>query len=195
MRTRIRIDDFYFVVKQVYHNYLVSILVSNLMTELFENWKQNNEEISEEIVWEKIKEYSIGGKLGSFKYQNLMDQAESYKLTGTPLDTKIHPIDEFMVDVYRTFNHYESEIRMIDNSESMEELKMMGLERDALNLMKDFSRLKVVFNEIMLHFEFTETEIRGIQINYLRDMLKESVEIEDYETSALIRDRINNFLI
>ena len=109
------------------------------------------------------------------------------------MDTKIHSIDEFMVDVYRTYNHVENEIRMVDNKESMEELKMMGLEKDAIKLMKDFSRLKVIFNEIMLHFEFTETEIRGIQINYLRDMLKESVEIEDYETASSIRDRINNY--
>ena len=193
MRTRIRIDDFCFVIQQVYHNYLVNIIVSKLMNDLFEEWKKNDVDFSEQLVRDKIKEYSISGKLGEFKYQNLLDQAESYKLSGTPLDTKIHSIDEFMVDLYRTFNHYEIQIRMIDNTESKEELKMMGLERDALKLMKDFSRLKVIFNEIMLHYEFIETEIRGIQINYLRDMLKESVEIEDYESAASIRDRLNNF--
>lgn len=190
MRTKIRIDDFCFIMEQVYHNYLVSIIVTNLMDELLDEWKG---EFPEEVIREKFKEYTSDEKYPKFKYQNLKDQIESYKLSGTPMDTKIHSIDEFMVDVYRTYNHVENEIRMVDNKESMEELKMMGLEKDAIKLMKDFSRLKVIFNEIMLHFEFTETEIRGIQINYLRDMLKESVEIEDYETASSIRDRINNY--
>ena len=87
MRTKIRIDDFCFIMEQVYHNYLVSIIVTNLMDELLDEWKG---EFPEEVIREKFKEYTSDEKYPKFKYQNLKDQIESYKLSGTPMDTHGH---------------------------------------------------------------------------------------------------------
>jgi hypothetical protein len=191
MRTRIKIDDISFIMEMVYRSFIREILTQNIIEEI-ESGKS---------MMDLMEASSTPRKLPSFKYQNLMDQIETYKLSGTPLDTKIRPIDEFMVDVYRTYCDLEKMINAGNEGlQEYEEEEEMGdmlsfFKTGTKKVMKHFTRLKMIFNDIMLHFEFTETEIRGIQLNYLNDMLKESIETEDFEMSALVRDRLETFKI
>ena len=53
--------------------------------------------------------------------------------------------------------------------------------------------LRINEDSIILNCEFSYCEISGIQKNYLNDMLNESVENENYEIAAKVRDRIKNF--
>ena len=191
MRKKIRIDDIYFVMRMVFFDYLKEYMTEKLKDEI----EKENE--TKTLVFND--DFS---DIPPFKYQNLLDQIETYKLTETPFDTVLHKIDDFMIDVYRTYCKMEILIhdseRLLEDEDGMME---MGITESLMNLYhqgansvsKNFTKLKVIFNQIMLHYEFTETEIRGIQWNYLKDMLKESINNEDFEESASIRDRINNF--
>jgi len=189
MRTKIKIDDLFFVMELVHGEYIEKQMVEKILK-------------SGDMLKLKF------GDLPSFKYQNLKDQIETYRLSGTPFDIKIYPIDEFLVDAYKTSCFMEkllgldidTDISPEDEAGINEYMKDMGLpptketfSESAKKLKEDYIKFKRIFGNIMLHYEFTETEIRGIQRNYLNDMLKESIENEDYEESALVRDRINTF--
>jgi hypothetical protein len=151
------------------------------------------DELPLSMIQRKIDD-SIRNNTLPFKYQNLMDQIDTYKLSETPLDIKIHKIDDFMVDVYRTLRDMESVIRDTDIVDMDEDDMMSNLMKDGIKLFRRHcAKLRRIIGQIMLNYEFTETEIRGIQWNYLKDMLNESIQNEDFELSALIRDRINNF--
>ena len=190
MRTKIKIDDIFFVMELVHGEYIEKQMVEKILK-------------SGDMLKLKF------GYLPPFKYQNLKDQIETYRLSGTPFDIKTYPIDEFLVDAYKTCCFMEKllidlnihpDISPEDEAGINEYMKDMGLPAtketfsdSAKKLEEDYIKIKKIFGNIMLHYEFTETEIRGIQRNYLNDMLKESIENEDYEESALVRDRINTF--
>lgn len=188
MRTKIKITDISFLMQNVYY-----VFIKNIASEEIKKIK-TIEDLKFEKIFKKLKE-----NFTPFKYQNLKDQIEAYKISNTPLDTTIHPIDEFMVDVYRAYCDMEKTIHDIDYfCQEDEDDEYMGLsdmiqyvQKGTKSIIKDFSKLRVIFNDIMLNYEFTENEIRGIQINYLQyEMLKETIYVEDYEKSAIIRDRI-----
>ncbi len=226
MRTHIRIEDFSFLVKMVYFNYIQNILSKELMKPM-----GDNTDLSEYIKLTKEKLENITEeKFPLFKYQNLMDQTDTYMLSKTPMDITIHKIDDFMVDVYRTYINIESiihkskgvyedehedeqEDEQADDEKNEDFIKYLihkskgvyedeqeddGENEDFIkyfqkgvkSIIKIFTKLKIIFDDIMLNYEFTETEIRGIQKNYLNDMIKENIEVENYETAGLIRDKI-----
>lgn len=191
MRKKIRIDDIYFVMRMVFFDYLKEYMTKKL-----------KDEIEKQAETKTLVFNDDFNDIPPFKYQNLLDQIETYKLTETPFDIVIHKIDNFMVDVYRTYCKMEILIHdsegLLEDEEGMMEMgiseSLMRLYQSGTNsVSKNFTKLRVIFNQIMLHYEFTETEIRGIQLNYLKDMLKESIKNEDFEECASIRDRINNF--
>jgi len=187
MKTKINIDDFLVLIEIVYIDYIAyeskNAITSNKMD---------------------LKEWMIGQSTftptNKFKYQNLKDQAESYKLLNTPFDMKFHFIDDFMVDVYISLCKLERLIKDIeehigdnfflnDEEEMEEDFTVMNITKKLVK--KDLVSAKRIFDDLMLNYEFTYCEICGIQRNYLNDLLKESVECENFEKSALIRDKIN----
>jgi hypothetical protein len=186
MRTKIKISDISFVMQNVYY-----VFIKNVAKEEIKKMKTVDDV---DKIFDKLKE-----NFPSFKYQNLKDQIEAYEISKTPLDITIHPIDEFMIDVYRSYCEMEKTIHDIESyCQEDEEDEEMGLsemiqyvQKGTKSIIKDFTKLRVIFSEIMLNYEFTENEIRGIQKNYLQyEMLNETLYVEDYEKSAIIRDRI-----
>lgn len=160
---KIDIKDISFIMDMVYSNYITKKL---------------------------SKEFFGDGDVPEFKYQNLKDQIETYNLKNTPFDTTYHNIDGFMLDAYKAYYDFE---QLLDESgdgilEGMDFLKK-GREEISNKLIK----LKTILNQIILNFDFTETEIRGIQYNYLHDLMVESIKNEEYEISATIRDKLKNF--
>lgn len=175
----------------VFYKYIKDILTSKIEEEV----KKCNTE--QELVSLFKKDFT--SDLKPFRFQNLKDQIDTYKLTNTPFDTIYHKIDEFLVEVYRTMCDMSDLVHSIDemsdddygDGEMSEYLSFM--KKGSKRIYQHYTKMKVIFNHIMLYHEFTEVEIRGIQYNYLKDMLRESIENEDFEDSALIRDKIKSF--
>jgi hypothetical protein len=189
MKTKIDISDISFVMQVVYYNFMKKVAADEL------------QKIKTVDEFDKLEINSIIEKMTaiSFKYQNLKDQIETYEISKTPLDLSIHPIDDFMIDVYRAYCDMEKLIHDAElycqADEDDEEIGISDMiqyvQKGTKSIIKDYTKLRVIFNDIMLNAEFTENEIRGIQKNYLQyEMLNESVYVEDYEKSAIIRDKI-----
>ena len=134
----------------------------------------------------------------TFKYQNLLDQAVTYKMQDTPLDTRIHHLDELLVDVYRIYDKIVDVEQKVDLSEVYSRMTILpdpitGKNLDKKMLMSALDNFKTIFIDLMMNYEFEQTEIRGIQKNFLTSKLNELVENEQYEEAALLRDRLKTF--
>lgn len=123
-----------------------------------------------------------------FNHQNLLDQAETYKLSNTPLDTKIHPIDDLMVDAFHIYH------KLIETEEKVDKL----LEHIIIPLpffnkeimLNETLKYKRIFEDLMENYKYEDPELRGIQKGFLQEKMRECVQIEDYENAARIRDLI-----
>jgi len=140
-----------------------------------------------------------------FDHMQLMEQAETYKLSSTPLDIKIHKVDDFMVDVYRVYERLSQMEEKIETAydhifpmigEVMSKI-LPGSEHFSFPskeaLLKEIDRFGDVFSDMMENYQYEDTEIRGIQRNFLKDKLKDCTEKEEYERAAQIRDRLKTF--
>lgn len=200
MKTKIDINEFSYLVDLVYADFVVdeTVIYMENMTKLDEKKIKDNLTrlmLGDSSVFDKyITEIKY-----KFKFNNLKQQVESYQLTGTPIDITIHQVDDFMVDVYKSM--YSMEILIKDLDEEIGDTYFFDGVNDGVNdgedfasmkqkLKKEFNKTKRVFEDMMLNCEFSYCEISGIQRNYLNDMLKESIDNEDFEKSAKIRDKI-----
>jgi len=208
MKTKIDINDFSYLIDLVYADFVAdeTVVYMEKMTKWDEQKIKNNLTrlmLGDSSVFDKyITEIKY-----KFRFNNLKQQVESYQLTGTPIDITIHQVDDFMVDVYKSM--YKMEILIKDLDEEIGDTYFFDGENDGVNdgvndgedfssmkqkLNKEFNKTKKVFEDMMLDCEFSYCEISGIQRNYLNDMLKESIENEDFEKSAKIRDKIKKVL-
>jgi hypothetical protein len=204
MKTKIDINEFSYLVDLVYADFVVdeTVIYMENMTKLDEKKIKDNLTrlmLGDSSVFDKyITEIKY-----KFKFNNLKQQVESYQLTGTPIDITIHQVDDFMVDVYKSM--YSMEILIKDLDEEIGDTYFFDGVNDGVNdgedfasmkqkLKKEFNKTKRVFEDMMLNCEFSYCEISGIQRNYLNDMLKESIDNEDFEKSAKIRDKIKKVL-
>lgn len=200
MKHYIKIDDISFAMKMVFYNFVENSVIKNFTETMSEEIydKIISSSSPDELMLDKEFNDLIKEKekdLPVFKFYNLMEQIETYKLSGTPLDINVHPIDDFMVEVYKTSLEMERLILFDSNEaqafEDNKELREV-FEEAPKKMSKNLILLKEFFDDVMLNFAFTETEIRAIQMNYLKDMLNSSVQEEKFEESAKIRDRIKN---
>lgn len=156
--------------------------------------------LMENLVTSVMVEFLLEGK--TYPYENLLEQVNSYKLLKTPFDTKIHNIDDFMVDAYVVYDKYhkiqkqniDSVIDLISSNDSFKDLlklfKMDGLDVDAV---KDQLKLYIdTFEKLMINCDFEGVQIRGIQKNFLNDKMSDAISDEDYELCAFLRDKINS---
>lgn len=121
-----------------------------------------------------------------FKYQNLLDQAETYKLKETKLDTQIHQIDELMIDAFHIYSKLkETEDRM---QEIIKVIEIPFINADMM--MNESNKYKRIFEDLLENYKYEDPEIRGIQKGYLAEKMKEYVHVEDYENAARVRDII-----
>ena len=204
MKTKIDINEFSSLVDLVYADFVSdeTVVYMEKMTKLDE------QKIKDNLTRMMLGDSSVFDKYITeikykFKFNNLKQQVESYQLTGTPIDITIHQVDDFMVDVYKSMYKMENLIKDLD--EEIGDTYFFDGVNDGVNdgenfssmkqkLKKEFNKTKKVFEDMMLNCEFSYCEISGIQRNYLNDMLKESIENEDFEKSAKIRDKIKKVL-
>ena len=141
----------------------------------------------------------------SFNHMLLMEQAQTYKLSNTPLNTNIHKIDGFMVDVYRVYDRLVKLESKIESAYDTIFPMLSGMGGFPIGggeflsfpskdvLIAEIEKFFIIFSDMMENFIYEETEIRGIQKNFLLDKIKAYSDDEEYEKAAQIRDILNTF--
>jgi len=123
-----------------------------------------------------------------FEHEDLLQQAESYHTLGTPLDTKIHPIDELLIESYQLYNKLlrtEKQVKDVLNK-----INIPFFNSD--NMVNEMGKYIQIFEDLMENYTYTDPEIIGIQRGILNEKLKYCIEVEDYEKAAKLRDIINS---
>jgi hypothetical protein len=139
------------------------------------------------LVFAVKTEYSAKGE--PFPYDNLFSQVETYQMNGTPFDPAIHNIDDFMVSAYGLYDRYlNAEDKIAEVIDKLGFSKNFGIDGDLIK--KEFNNLIVTFDGIIENCNFESVEIKGIQINLLKDKLKIAIEDENYELAAILRDKL-----
>ena len=140
------------------------------------------------INWVKMF-FMFEGK--TFNHQSLFDQAETYKLNNTPLNTQIHPIDNLMIDAYQIYVKLKStskKVMQVMDSISAAGIVIPFVTKDMmLNETQNYER---IFEELIENYKYEDPEIRGIQKGFLSEKMKEYILSEDYESAARLRDMI-----
>lgn len=144
------------------------------------------------INWVKTM-IEFEGKI--FPYQNLYDQAETYKLKNTPLDTQIHHIDDFMVDAFKVYLKMKKTQDIFEESleyNSIFEMfeKIFKIKKEAF--IEHTRKYQRICEDLMLNYKYEEPEIRAIQIGFLTEKMNEFALNEEYEKAAELRDYIKN---
>ena len=128
--------------------------------------------------------YLIEGK--EFNYQNLLDQAETYKIKNTPLDTSIHQIDQLMIDAFKIYHRLkETEVKV---QEIFNQIQLPFFDKD--QMMVESKRYQAIFEDLLENYKYEDPEIRGIQKGFLIEKLEEYKYLEEYEKCAKIRDTL-----
>lgn len=135
------------------------------------------------IYWVKTFLVMEGKK---FKYEPLLEQAETYKLNNTPLDTTIHHIDELMIDAFQIYTKLQSTKERV--KEVIENIQFPFITKDMI--LNEANKYEKIFEDLMENYKYEDPEIRGIQKGFLTERMKKYVEVEDYENAARVRDLI-----
>jgi hypothetical protein len=137
------------------------------------------------IYWIKTFVLIEGKK---FNHQNLLEQAETYKIKDTPLDTTIHHIDDLMVDAFQIYHKLKETQEKVNIV--LDQIQIPFITKDMMiNETKKYER---VFEDLMENYQYEDPEIRGIQKGFLTEKMAKYVADEDYENAAKVRDMIKN---
>lgn len=133
------------------------------------------------IYW--VRTYFIfEGK--KFAYQSLLEQAETYKFTNTPFDTKLHCIDELMIDAFKIYHKLKESEKRVE--EVLETIPFVNKEE----MLNETKKYQSIFEDLIENYKYEDTEIRGIQKGILNEKMNEYVAEENYEKAAIVRDMI-----
>lgn len=135
------------------------------------------------IYWVKTF-FVLEGK--KFNYEPLVEQAETYKLNNTPLDTNIHHIDDLMIDAFQIYRKLKETEKKVQ--EVMEHIQIPFISKEMM--LDETKKYERIFEDLMENYKYEDPEIRGIQKGFLTERMKEYVEVEDYENAARVRDLI-----
>ena len=145
--------------------------------------KVNIDDFLHLILWIKTF-YTIEGK--KFNYDSLIDQAETYKLKNTPLDTNIHHIDALMIDAYHVYHRLKITEEKVN--QMMDMIQIPFINKDMM--INETNKYKAIFEDLLENYKYDDPEIRGIQKGFLTEKMKEYVDKEEYENAARVRDMI-----
>lgn len=135
------------------------------------------------MLWLKTF-YVIEGK--TFKYEDLLEQAETYNYTNTPWNTDIHNIDDIVIESFKIYQRLKStkdKVESVLNSLNSEFI-------DKTTFMTERENYERIFENLMMNYKYEDPEARGIQKGFLSEKMQECVQVEDYEQAAIIRDTI-----
>jgi len=135
------------------------------------------------IYWIKTFQLMDGKR---FDHQNLLDQAETYKLKNTPLDTQIHHIDDLMIDAFQIYHKLKETEEHVQ--EMMDHIQFPFLNKEMM--INETKKYQKIFEDLIENYKYDDPEIRGIQMDILQEKMKNSISVENYEESAKIRDLI-----
>lgn len=117
------------------------------------------------------------------KYPKFVDIANS--ISNEPIDIKVYPIDELMVDAYNIY------IKLKKVSNNVDMLDMFNIESDQKKeVVKETTKYFDVFQDLIENYKYNDAEIRAIQQGILNDKMSECIKVEDYENAAKYRDLI-----
>jgi len=133
------------------------------------------------LYWIKTFFYIEGKR---FNYQGLLDQAETYKLKDTPLDTKIHHIDDLMIDAFQIYHKLKETEEKVQ--EVMDKIQIPFIDKDMMAA--ETKKYERIFEDLIENYKYDDPEVRGIQMGILNEKMKEYVAVEDYENAARVRD-------
>lgn len=136
------------------------------------------------IYWIRVF-YLLEGK--RFNYDNLLQQAENYKLNNSPLDTNIHKIDDLMIDacqIYFKIKATEEQVK-----ETYDIINIPFATKDML--IKESKNYERIFEDLIENYRYEDPEVRGIQKGVLMEKMSKYVASEEYEKAAVLRDMIN----
>ncbi len=162
-------------------------------TKLYMKTKVNIDNMLTVLLWIKTI-YTIEGK--KFNYQNLLDQSETYKYSNTPLDTKIHSIDELMIDAFRVYDKLrktKEKFNAVLEKIDIPKLNIPMLSDKIISketITTEISKYEDIFEDLMENYRYEDPETRGIQKGVLGEKMNEYVADEEYEKAAKVRDII-----
>jgi hypothetical protein len=158
-------------------------------SKLYMKTKVNIDNILTVLLWIKTI-YTIEGK--KFNYQNLLEQSETYKYSNTPLDTKIHSIDELMIDAFRVYDKLRKTKDKFNDVLEKIDIPMLNdkilVSKETLTT--EISKYEEIFEDLMENYRYEYPETRGIQKGILSEKMNEYVADEEYEKAAKVRDII-----
>lgn len=125
-----------------------------------------------------------------FHYNNLYNQAETYKLNKTPLDTLIHHIDDFMVDAVKVYLRMKTTQK--DFEELVENLPDLPFNKlfDKNIILEHVKKYQTICENLMINYKYSDPEIISIQIGFLTEKMNDFVSKEEYEKAVELRDYI-----
>jgi hypothetical protein len=124
-----------------------------------------------------------------FNHNNLLEQAQTYKLTNTPFDIQIHRIDELMIDACQIyFKIKETEGKIMETYDS---LNIAFISKDML--LNETHNYERIFEDLIENYRYEDPEVRGIQKGFLLEKMNKYVAEEKYENAAVIRDLLKEF--
>lgn len=135
------------------------------------------------IYWVKVS-YTLEDK--AFNYQELLTQAETYRYTKTPIDIRIHSIDELLIDAFKVY--HKLKITEDERLKVIDSINLPMINKD--DLISETKKYEQIFEDLMENYRYEDPEIRGIQKGILSEKMKEYVALEDYENAAKLRDMI-----
>lgn len=136
------------------------------------------------IFWVKTI-YQIEGK--KFEYDNLWDQAITYKYKNIPLDTNIHHIDKLMIDAFQIYNKIKTTTEKV--VEILDVVKFPYIKKE--DMLTQSKIYETIFEDLIENYKYEEIETRAIQKGFLSEKMKEYIAKEEYEKAANVRDIIN----
>lgn len=121
-----------------------------------------------------------------FDFELLMEQAITYKYNDTPLDTRIHPIDDLMIVSYQIYQKVKS--TKVEVGSVLDQLNVSIVSK--LSMLKQAEEFERIFEDLIENYKYDDPEIRGIQKGFLAEKMKEYVFSQEYEKAAIVRDII-----
>ena len=137
------------------------------------------------ITWVKSL-YIFDGK--KFEFNNLYDQAITYKLKNTNLNTNIHKIDNFMIEAFKLYQQMKS------TNDSFVKL-VKKLDYIPFNINKDELinhnfKYQRICEDLLTNYKYENVEMKAIQKEYLTNIMNEYANSDQFEKAIEIRDLI-----
>ena len=121
-----------------------------------------------------------------FDFDLLMEQAMTYKYTDTPLDIRVHSIDDLMIISYQIYKRVE---RTKDEvSDILDQLNVSVVSK--LTMLKQANEFERIFEDLIENYKYNDPEICGIQKGFLVEKMKKYMDNQEYKKAETILENL-----